>query len=352
MIFNRHRTNLAGTDGSPSGGASATGSGQLSLRSVFAVTWVLAFVVAALEIFQVSSALVIFPTVVAGIGTLLELFAQAHPPRRLFIRIILTSAIVGILLFILLWLYLGWPGDRKTWTMIGGGACLIALATSAPIDVARVSVNLWLTTVVGSLLATGVPSSVILDVHGSRRGYEVLDMNFVSDDDNLALLERYLGALEPMWRRVRSLSPSILYQETSVLVYSTIGSPELGQLVRLLPDDEARKQVLACLVDFNNQLRFHQGLVVAARLHLQQPPGIDARSWWKARRAFFYSEPDPRKAARAAFGISEPIRREAVKQNVRQLLDFYLDGTFNQEQGSRGGDSDFASEYWILGGRP
>ncbi len=106
---------------------------------------------------------------------------------------------------------------------------------------------------------------------------------------------------------------------------------------------------LTCLIDRENRLRVHQGLLLAALAYLGYPPGDDERSWWKANRWIFHCEHDAKPAAAMVLGWSDMIVALAMPAGeAKEEMPGFLRATYYQEQGAWGGDYDFAEAYCTL----
>jgi hypothetical protein len=246
----------------------------------------------------------------------------------------------------LLWLAIrfhGRPLDSFTWT-----ALAVVLACSALPGIFRLR---WRTAVLISLLGVYIafpgPFLVIpllerwslCDDHGGRRGRLISPgLRFGHNGPNTELLESYLGPLPPNWWLQAPQFPYIRDGNERVQSRNPILRDYLPDMLARLPDDAARKQVLSCLVDPENRLRVHQGLLLACLLELGYPPGLDAEGWWRAHRDLFKREHDPIAAAKLTRGWLRKIGRLPTASDAVGSLYGAAD---YQESGSWGGHYDF-----------
>ncbi len=240
----------------------------------------------------------------------------------------------------------GWPINAFTWTMLA-----VVLVCSALPGLFRLR---WgtavLITLLGVYIAFPGPFLVIpllerwslCDDHGGRRGLQISPMlRFGHDGPNTALLESYLGPLPPNWWMQAPQFPHIRDGNERVQSRNPILRDYLPEILALLPDDAARKQVLTCLVDPENRLRVHQGLLLACLMELGYPPGLDAEGWWQEHRRLFTCEHDPMVAAKLTRGWLRRIGRLSTSTEPWGAVSSLSSAARYQERGSWGGHYDF-----------
>jgi hypothetical protein len=114
----------------------------------------------------------------------------------------------------------------------------------------------------------------------------------------------------------------------------------------MLPTDEARTQVLACLADTENLLRVHQGLLLTCLREWGYPAGHNAASWWARHRHLFRHEYDPRAAALTVAGWQEWLVRHRDMANdvggQAMAAHYYQLGSWGARWGKH---PQFAEEY-------
>ncbi|REK07884.1 MAG: hypothetical protein DWQ37_20995 [Planctomycetota bacterium] len=180
----------------------------------------------------------------------------------------------------------------------------------------------------------------LCDDHGGRRGLQISPMlRFGHDGPNTKLLESYLGPLPPNWWQQAPNFPGIRDGNERVQSRNPILRDYLPDILEMLPDDAARKQVLTCLVDTENRLRVHQGLLLACLMELGYPPGLNAETWWEAHRDLFKCEHDPVAAAKLTRGWLRKIERRPIEPSSA-MSSLYRAADY-QERGSWGGHWDF-----------
>jgi hypothetical protein len=162
---------------------------------------------------------------------------------------------------------------------------------------------------------------------------------------NTNLLESYLGPLPPHWWQQSDLSPYVRDGDERVQSRNIIFRESLPKILDMLPDDDARRQALACLVDTQNHLRVHQSMLLALLGELGYPPGFDAASWWQRHASLFIRECDAPAAARRTFGWREKAENVADVGDHFDALHSQLSAARYQEQGQWGGHADFGEAY-------
>jgi hypothetical protein len=70
----------------------------------------------------------------------------------------------------------------------------------------------------------------------------------------------------------------------------------------LLPDDNARKTVVASVMDEKNYMRFHQNLLLYALQAIGYPPEEPREVWWARHKNLFAVEHDAVRAAERVWG--------------------------------------------------
>ncbi|MBX3466121.1 MAG: hypothetical protein KF878_04365 [Planctomycetes bacterium] len=249
----------------------------------------------------------------------------------------------------------GLPLDVMTVLVLAGGACLVGLIRLG--SSAHLRWGLALIPLLFHLhLHFPWESAYLQDVHGGRIGVRLFpDLRFGRAGPNTFLLERQLGPLNAEWRHrcTRSMllgdwrdgnervnSRSLIYHE------------DYPEILAMLPDEEARRQVSACLTDTGNLIRVHQGLLLACLKALGYPRGHDARTWWAAHQWAFVRISKPEEAAPFVHGWADSARRLGRAWNVgahyehhREIQD-QIRAVEYQERGTWGGDPVMGQAHW------
>lgn len=265
--------------------------------------------------------------------------------------------VCGSLLGLALFRY-GLPLDVTTTLGLGLGLCtlgLVHLGVSARGRWALAAIPLLF----HLQLHVPVESDWLQDVRRGRVGVRVTPgFRFGRDGPNTALLQEYVGPLPAEWRH-RCVRSMLLCDwrdgNERVNSRSLIHRDDLAAVLAMLPDRDARKQVVGCLTDSGNLLRVHQGLLLTCLKVLGHPAGHDARSWWRAHAWVFVREADPERAAGWVQGWTDRARRfgrawiqDTYYEQYGQIGD-QIRATQYQEWGAWGGDRVFAEAF---NGRP
>lgn len=262
--------------------------------------------------------------------------------------------ICGVLLALALSRY-GLPLDLTTVVALLVGFCLVGLVrvgSSARLRWALATLPLLFH------LHLHFPweSSYLQDVHGGREGVRLFpDLRFGRDGPNTALLEQQLGPLEARWRH-RCIRSMLLCDwrdgNERVNSRSLIWREDYREILAMLPDEEARRRVSACLTDTSNLVRVHQGLLLTCLKALNYPRGHDVRTWWTAHQWAFVSVSDPREAVSFVQGWTDAASRfgrawigDTYYEQYAEIQD-QLRAVEYQERGAWGGDREMA---WFYG---
>ena len=207
----------------------------------------------------------------------------------------------------------GWPIDGFTWSVLAATpltACVAGYFKRRILIGVVVIFSVYLA-FPDPFLAIPLPERwSLFDDRGGREGTLLSPgLRFGRNGRNTALLESYLGRLEPNWWVQAPRFPGIRDGNERVYSRSMIRSENLPAILAMLPSDTARRQVLACLTDPHNRLRVHQGLLLACLKQFGYPAGYDAERWWAFHEAAFVRERDPARAARVAYGWLEEANR-------------------------------------------
>jgi|GEM_PF-1653729 len=253
--------------------------------------------------------------------------------------LLLTAGLLSLAIY-----FHGWPLNIYTWLVL---AVILALS-ALPAFVQRRKATVALALLLAVYIAFPGPFMLIpvlerwslCDDHGGRRGWEISPMlRFGRDGPNTELLESYLGPLPANWWQQAPHFPYIRDGNERVQSRNPIRREYLPEMLARLPNDAARKQVLTCLVDTENRLRVHQGLLLACVMDLGYPPGLNAEGWWQAHQEVFRPEHDPIVAAKMTRGWLRRIRRlpvdwDGAVGSLSRAADY-------QERGAWGGHEDF-----------
>ncbi|WP_372370608.1 hypothetical protein [Candidatus Uabimicrobium sp. HlEnr_7] len=156
------------------------------------------------------------------------------------------------------------------------------------------------------------------DVTRGREGIRpIFFTTFIKNGPNTSLLNKYLGHAPPVWQHLCP-GPGMLNQVSDggerVESQSLLRREYLSKYLKLLPSEEARKQVLQCLSDSKNYLRFHQGLLLACLGEWHYPQNMDSHSWWEKHAIFFRREKNVRKAASMVLEWKEKVANSSRKK--------------------------------------
>jgi hypothetical protein len=244
------------------------------------------------------------------------------------------------------------PNDSKTWICLFGGAAwslvFVAIRRGKARKLFMIPIGVQVLLLLCCLLPGCIPFlevASIQDVRGGRTGIKVVGLRFRTSEQNTALLEEYLGPLEPQWEHQSLISPPARDGNERVNSRSIIRDVELPAILAMLPDHAARRLVLKCLTDPRNKLRVHQGMLLVALYTLDYPPGYNARSWWKQHSHLFCVEDYPYRAVKVIWGWrhrieeSTPIHGEEQDQQRYRGIWRQCQAADYQERGSWGGDS-------------
>lgn len=221
-----------------------------------------------------------------------------------------TATLVVVSLF-----RLGLPLTLYTWVVV-------TLCAASGVSLALTGKRRFLifpaTLAVCIYLAIPVPFQVIrlievwslFDDVGGRSGWAITPgLQFGKKGPCTAMLESYVGPLEPNWSYQAPYSPYIRDGNERVQSRNVIRYEYFPEILEMLPDDAARQTVIKALTDTENRLRVHQGLLLACLHDLNYPAGTDRNSWWLHHKELFKSEHDPIAAASLAQGWLENIDR-------------------------------------------
>jgi hypothetical protein len=248
----------------------------------------------------------------------------------------------------------GWPADVWTWGVLTVGlvASWAAVCARSRVVYVGVILPLFLYVAAGEL-TPDVVHSALFDDRGGRFGVELepLKLRFGRAGPNTRLLESHLGPLAPHWRHlvpVPGLFVKVRDGNDRVHSCNVIFHDRLPDVLKMLPADDARRQVLSCLTDPDNRLRAHQSLLLVCLDELGYPPGYDGEHWWGEHRSVFAREPNARKAARSVAGWRDAVERAVpLRRHPRGYLErnprvqAQLRAVEYQERGSWGGHGDF-----------
>ena len=196
------------------------------------------------------------------------------------------------------------------------------------------------------------------DPHGGRVGVRLFPwLDFGRDGPNTALLEQQLGSLPAEWRH-RGPRSNLLWDcrdgNERVNSQSLIWREDYREILALLPNDEARRQVSACLTDTTNLARVHQGLLLTCLKSLGYPQGYDAQSWWAVHHRVFVRVEDPHHVARLVRGWTQSVQRldtasiDETDPAGRAQIRGQLRAVGYQESGRWGGDGGIREALWDM----
>lgn len=196
------------------------------------------------------------------------------------------------------------------------------------------------------LIILPLENSWLFDNARGGYGYEVTPgMRFRHEGANTALLESYIGPIEPEWRHAAPHSPHVRDGNERVQKINVIQRAYLPALLNMLPDDDARRTVIRTLTDTENRLRVHQSLLLSALYHFKYPPGTNRESWWAHHKEFFRPEHDSFLAASLTQDWAEKIAMIHSDGEYPREVARQLSATRYQQQGTWGGHEDFGEAF-------
>lgn len=224
--------------------------------------------------------------------------------------------LVGIVVLVL-----GWPCDLWTWFLLALGLPLGLLTLGKRMYLAAILPLLYY----GCMLVP-LESHNHVDIVGGRWAVYLFPWGsrFGGDTANTLLLKSYLGPLPPRWQHASIRSA--LFSDwrdgnERVRKHNMIFQPRLPQMLTMLPNEEARIQVLRSATDPDNLMATHQTLLLTCLEEWGYPPGHDSASWWERHRHLFQQEYDPDVVARQVTGWSELLNEaSATTSEVRSQL--------------------------------
>jgi len=191
---------------------------------------------------------------------------------------------------------------------------------------------------------------------GLASGYVLSE--FVHDGPNTVLIEQYLGPQSAEWHRYYTYNAriqigSVYWSADPITPNLLVFRPHLKDIMRMLPSNQARRQVLACLADPGNYARVHQGMLLTCVWAFGFPPGYDAQTWWERHRGLFRSYHDPHEAATLVLGWIQTARSLAPEYDPRLeqsmpwlgVLERQRMAALRQERPSFCSDAPFAKAY-------
>lgn len=186
----------------------------------------------------------------------------------------------------------------------------------------------------------------LFDDAGARSGREITPcLKFGHDGPNTALLESFVGPIEPCWKYQCPLSPSARDGNERVQSRNIIRHEYLPEILNMLPDDAARRTVIRALTDPENRLRVHQSFILMCLHDLQFPPGMNGRTWWQHHEKIFKSEHDPFAAASLTQDWLETIDGIYIGREIPRGIAVQRRAVAYQQRGAWGGHVDFGYAF-------
>jgi hypothetical protein len=338
---------------------------QFGLRDLLAWTWCIGAIAASMR--QGLTLLLIFglPLSILGYQAIARTKTWHWPGWRFALRTNWPVVVCSIALAVILLCWRVRPLDMAGGMALAGGVLWSAALASARRRFWRALAPTPLLGFAYLLLCVnspqhmerfirGVPGSVLLqDVRGGRNGIQLFsDFSFSWPGPNTALIEEYLGPLEPEWEQQWYLSRGYAGQEERVNRQSIIRRSDLPEILAMLPSAAARRQALACVTNPKNLARVHQGMWLVAIKIFGYPQGSDVESWWRQDAKSFRSTEDPDEASRLVYGWRSEVELLANEKSQSSSADLVsirqqLDAAANQEMGIWGGDDDFSQAYFL-----
>ena len=252
---------------------------------------------------------------------------------------------ISVAVAVAICLHVGWPSNELTWLVMTGPVlwCFLFMR-QRPL---RISWLYLVIPVLGFLqvwdqvlpnrLVTRIKTSSVLpaidsvrlfttvwaiDVRGGRNGlcycffdsWNEIDISFARPGKNTELIEKYLGRVEPAWRMIRSQSlprgGSYFHRKSLFLWF------DFQEGLKVLPNEDTRKQVMVCICEPENMMRIHQGLLWVAITVYGYPKGIDAEKWWHQHGHNFRIERDAAIAVQQVQGWTYAIEQHWRADNT------------------------------------
>ena len=163
----------------------------------------------------------------------------------------------------------------------------------------------------------------LLDIQTGCLGKKIMPgiAFFTHRGENTDLIKEFLGDLEPYWCYGGLVNPgNIRDADERVNSRSLVFRTDLREIIDLLPSVEAKRKVLKCISNPQNQLRLHQGMLLVCLRILGFPKGMSSQDWWTANEFVFIEEPDGKKCAAFVQGWGKKIEDASMKR-LRQLTD-------------------------------
>ncbi|BBM86160.1 hypothetical protein UABAM_04546 [Candidatus Uabimicrobium amorphum] len=190
------------------------------------------------------------------------------------------------------------------------------------------------------------------DICRGRMRCEFADMLFfVRNGKNTHLINKWLGETAPHWTHSHiGGSPFSLVVDGNerVNTHSIVHQYYLPRILKLLPHDNARKQVLQCVCDSQNQLRFYQGLLMVCVMEWGFPEKKTAEEWWQKHQHFFIHESDGYEAAKTVVNwrlkIEEITRKKFGLRDRGTEVEVQLRAIEYLENGYRTKEKSFVRE--------
>ncbi len=205
-----------------------------------------------------------------------------------------------------------YPGDIAASMIICGPlawTCAVSLPEVRGIPILRylpviVQINMLAMAIV---LSGENHSEVLHDVRFGGRAIDCCGTLFLLNAGNRQLAESYIGAQAGVVDRRRRNFEGI--DALDLLGADSLTASDLfPHAISSLPDNDARRQVLRCLCDHKNLLRYHQGMLLSCIAMLGPPSPLDMKEWWSEHRWLFVVDTDRLTAAPKVWGWCDRIR--------------------------------------------
>ena len=333
----------------------STSPRQFGIRTLLGVMWFFSCMFAGFQWGLAPTVSFALPVALIGLGLISghQWISDRANLRRTAIGAAACLILLAVTLFVVT------PADAGAWMLLlGGVAWVVALNGVSP---SRMKYLVYLPVCIQMLLLFSCAApreahaflivgggNTIQDVRGSRMGIQFAGGRFITSSMNAELLEKYLGQIQPQWKHGSPLSPYVRDGNERVDIASVARRDYLPKVLAMLPNDDARRQVLRCLTDPANRLRVHQGLLLSCLYHKGYPPDHGAASWWQRHEWAFRPEHDPQRAVDLVFGWTDQIKAREPNSDVVGEVSRQVRAANYQEHGSWGGDHDFGEAYQTL----
>jgi len=260
-------------------------------------------------------------------------------------------------------LHYGWPANVGTYLALAAGLAFVAMAVQAR---GRCTRWIWWGGFIlhNFFLLVPMETASLLDFGTGHKGvstslclFDAQTLLYRKDGPNTQLLRRLgaLGETKWEWAGVRSTGFGFgtWRDGADVMVeFALIGQPHLGSVLERLPEDLARRQVLARLGDPENCARVYQEMLLVMLWEYGYPPGLDAQSWWARHAEIFRSHPNPEATARLVDGLADHFEQVLEQRPAKRPEVDLAWAVLTSQGGVVGGDGRVCLALKVIHGEP